>query len=103
MTLVHFSVSVRQNLAKSSGEPIFGLALNLAKLACTSGNRRNSFIAALSLPTMGVGVPIGATMLAQNVACSVGNPLSLVVGTAGSSALLVSSATASGFSFSDLM
>src|ERR1700738_3270548 len=103
MTFVHFSVSERQNLAKSSGEPIFGLALNLAKVASTSGDRRNSFIDALSLSMMYAGVPIGATMVAQNVACSVGNPLSIVVGTAASSALRTSSATASAFSLPTFM
>src|SRR5262249_2846928 len=44
MTFVHFSLSARQNLAKSSAEPIFGFALNLARLASTSGDRKNSFI-----------------------------------------------------------
>jgi hypothetical protein len=41
-------------------------------------------------------------MQAQNVACKVGNPLSVVVGTAGNDALRVSSATASAFSFPPL-
>src|SRR5437667_6287848 len=99
ITFVHFSVSVRQNLAKSSGEPIFGFALNLARLASTSGNRRNSFIDLLSLSMTLAGVPIGATMLAQNVACSAGNPLSVVVGTVGNDALRISSAMASAFNF----
>src|SRR5215467_5345119 len=49
MTLVHFSVSACQNLAKSAGEPSFGFALNLARLASTSGDRRNSLIDVLSL------------------------------------------------------
>src|SRR5207249_3641126 len=44
MTFVHFSVSARQNSAKFWGEPIFGLALNLARLASSSGERRISLI-----------------------------------------------------------
>src|SRR5262245_45005870 len=99
MRFVHFSVSARQNFAKSSGEPIFGLALNLARLASTSGDRKNSFIDVLSLSMTCAGVPIGATTPAQKVACSVGNPLSIVVGTAGNDALRTSSATASAFNF----
>src|SRR5215467_501538 len=99
MTFVHFSVSARQNSAKSRGEPIFGLALNLARLASSSGERRISLIDALSMSTIFAGVPVGATMLAQNVACNVGKPLSAVVGTAGSWSLRISSAIARGFIF----
>src|SRR5262249_9891461 len=99
MTLVHFSVSACQNLAKSAGEPSFGFALNLARLASTSGDRRNSLIDVLSLSMTWVGVPLGATIAAQKVACRVGNPLSVVVGTAGRESLRTSSAIASAFNF----
>src|SRR5438094_4233053 len=58
MTFVHFSVSARQNSAKFWGEPIFGLALNLARLASRSGERRISLIDALSMFTISAGVPI---------------------------------------------
>src|SRR5215475_7725125 len=93
MTLVHFSVSACQNLAKSAGEPSFGFALNLARLASTSGDRRNSLIDVLSLSMTWVGVPLGATIAAQKVACRVGNPR------AGRESLRTSSATASAFNF----
>src|SRR5215475_16000194 len=99
MTFVHFSVSARQNLANSWGEPIFGFALNLARLASSSDERRISLIDTLSLSTIFAGVPVGATMLAQKVACSVGKPLSAVVGTVGSWSLRISSAMARGFIF----
>src|SRR5215475_3043351 len=56
MTFVHFSVSARQNSAKSWGEPIFGLALNLARVASSSGERRISLIDTLSLSTIFAGV-----------------------------------------------
>src|SRR5215203_1116910 len=99
MTFVHFCVSAAMNAAKSSGEPIFGFALILAKLASSSGDFRISLIAAFSLLTILGEVPAGATTPAQNVDCSVKNPLSVVVGTAGSWGLRVSSATARAVSF----
>src|SRR5438105_5046929 len=67
---------------------------DLARLASICGDRRNSFIATLSLSMTWAGVPIGATTPAQKVACRVGNPLSVVVGTAGTDSLRASSATA---------
>src|SRR5262249_22603958 len=57
----------------------------------------------LSLSIIFAGVPIGATMPAQNVACRIANPLSVVVGTLGNEALRISSATASTFSFPALI
>src|SRR5215831_14569849 len=87
MTCVHLSVSLRQNFAKSAGEPIFGFASKFARLASISGDRRKSFIDVLSLSIIFAGVPIGATMPAQNVACRIANPLSVVVGTLGNEAL----------------
>ena len=71
MTFIHFCVSAAMNEAKSSGEPIFGFALILAKFASSSGDFRISLIAAFSLLTMLGDVPAGATTPAQNVDCSV--------------------------------
>ena len=84
MTFIHFCVSAAMNEAKSSGEPTFGFALILAKFGSSSGDFRISFIAAFSLLTMLGEVPAGAITPAQNVDCSVANPLSVVVGTPGS-------------------
>src|SRR5262249_39693402 len=87
------------NAAKSSGDPTFGLALSLARIASASLVFIIVLISALSLLTIIVGVPAGARTPIQNVACSLGNPLSIVVGTLGSCGSRASSATASAFSF----
>src|SRR5262249_6531532 len=68
-TSVHFFRSAAMKAAKSCGEPIFGLALSLTRVACKSGDFMISLIAALSLPTMFVGVPAGARTPFQYVAC----------------------------------
>ena len=41
-TSAHFWVSATMNAAKSSGEPIFGVASKFLKLACNSVDRRAS-------------------------------------------------------------
>src|SRR5262249_48366798 len=75
--------------------PIFASAPNRAKPACASLDRRISLIATLSFSTMGEGVPAGASSPDQNEARSLGDPLSAVVGTLGSSGERASVATAS--------
>src|SRR5262249_50144617 len=98
-TAAHFCVSAAMNAPKSSGDPTFGLALSLARIASASLVFIIVVISALSLLTIIVGVPAGARIPIQNGACSLGNPLSIVVGTLGSCGSRASSATASAFSF----
>ena len=81
------------------GEPIFELALSLMRLVCISGDFITSLISVLSLSMMLAGVPAGARIPDQNVACSLGNPHSVVVGTVGNCEQRISSATASALSF----
>jgi hypothetical protein len=78
MTFVHFSVSTRQNLVKSWGEPIFGLALSEARLQLGRTqdftNRRVEHIHDICRSAHRGNDP-------RPVPCSVGKPLSTVVGT----------------------
>src|SRR5215831_17353946 len=60
--------SAAMKAAKSCGEPILALALNLAKLALISGVARPALITALILPAMGAGVPAGASTPVQEAA-----------------------------------
>src|SRR6476660_700359 len=73
-TSVHFLDSEAINRFKSSGVPIFAVALSLLRLASTSLPLRISLIAALSFSTVLGGVPAGARMADQNVAWSLGIP-----------------------------
>src|SRR5258708_39352391 len=98
-TVVHFFDSAATKAAKSCGEPIFGRALSLERIVSMSLVLRISLIAALSLSTTALGVPAGARTPDQNVACRLGSPASVVVGTSGSCGLRVSSALARALSF----
>src|SRR5262249_3844868 len=80
-------------------EPTSSLALSLARIASISLVLIIALISVLSLLTIDVGVPAGASMADQYVTFNFGQPLSTVVGTFGSCRLRVSSATTSALSF----
>src|SRR5262249_41225970 len=81
--------------AKSCGEPTGARALNLAKLAVISGQVRPALITVLILPTMGAGVPAGASTPVQETAGKSRWPSSSMVGTSGMSAMRSGDVTAS--------
>src|SRR5262245_1677344 len=87
--------SAAMKAAKSCGEPIFASAFRRSSPVCASFDLRMSLTAALSLATIGAGVPAGASSPDQNEAMSLGYPLSAVVGTSGSSGERAATATAS--------
>src|SRR6185503_5929170 len=57
----HFGASTAMKAAKSCGDPTLACALNRAKFVLISGDWRASLMAALSLLTIGAGVPAGAS------------------------------------------
>src|SRR5258708_39596556 len=82
-TAAHFCVSAAMKVERPLGEPTSGLALSLARIASISLVLIIALISVLSLLTIDVGVPAGASMADQYVAFNFGHPLSTVVGTAG--------------------
>src|SRR5258706_15634012 len=82
-TAAHFCVSAAMKVERSLGEPTSGLALSLARIASISLVLIIALISVLSLLTIDVGVPAGASMADQDEAFNFGHPLSTVVGTAG--------------------
>jgi hypothetical protein len=81
----HFGISAAMKAARSSGVPGRAAAASCLKRACVCGEASPALIAALSLPMMSFGVPAGATTLVQELAMKSGKPLSIIVGTCGSS------------------
>jgi hypothetical protein len=84
ITSPHFFRSDAIKAAASCGEPVFGWAPSLSRLAASSLECMMALMVELSLLTMAGGVPAGAITPNHSVACSSGNPLSTVVGTFGS-------------------
>src|SRR2546423_13501303 len=83
----HFFDSDATKPANSCGVPPSASEPNLDNVALMSGDFRASLIAALSLATMGSGVPAGATSPFQVTTRKSGNPLSTIVGTSASSGM----------------
>ncbi len=73
------------NAAKSWLEPSLASTPSLLKAALHSGEPSTALISALSLATTGAGVPAGAHSPAQKLSDRPGKPLSIMVGTSGSS------------------
>src|SRR5258708_15390878 len=98
-TAAPLCVSAAMKVERALGEPTSGLALSLARIASISLVLIIALISVLSLLTIDVGVPAGASMADQYAAFNFGHPLSTVVGTVGSCRLRASSATAGALSF----
>src|SRR3954463_15135467 len=97
----HFGASTAMKAAKSCGEPTFACALNRAKFALISGDRRASLMAALSLLTMGAGVPAGASTPVQDADGNPLYPFSSIVGTSGNAGRRSGLITAKGLTLPD--
>src|SRR5262245_34674607 len=67
-TLPHFSVSSTMNLAKSAGEPANTATPRSVRLFLILGSARAALISLLSVSTIAMGVPLGATMPYQPLA-----------------------------------
>src|SRR5262245_55894849 len=67
-TLPHFSVSSTMNLAKSAGEPANTATPRSVNLFLILGSARAALISLLSVSTIAMGVPLGATMPYQPLA-----------------------------------
>src|ERR1700722_12575922 len=83
-TSAHFSISPRRYLSNSSGVIDIGSAPWSLQSLTISGRLITSLTAALSLSTIGFGVPAGAINPSQMVASYPGTPASWAVGTSGS-------------------
>ena len=81
----HFGISLATKAARSSGVPGRASAASCFKRVCIGAELSPALIAALSLPTMSLGVPAGAMMLVHELAMKSGKPLSIMVGTSGRS------------------
>src|SRR5215470_5535124 len=95
----HFAMSLLIRLVKSCGVPPSGSELSLASAALNSGVRTVSLISALSLAMISGGVLAGASSPVQLVDEKPGKPLSIMVGTSGSSRTRFGLVTASARSF----
>src|SRR5204863_456139 len=81
----HFGTSAAMKAAKSCGEPVVASMPSFSMLAFISGELSAALAAAFSLLTIAAGVPAGAHSPDQNQADMSGKPLSIIVGTSGSS------------------
>src|SRR4029079_5261941 len=97
----HFGASIAMKAAKSCGDPIFACALNRAKFVLISGDCRASLMAALSLPTIGAGVPAGPSTPVQEADGNPLYPLSSMVGTSGRAGMRCGLMTAKGLTLPD--
>src|SRR5215470_10998542 len=83
-TCAHFSMSWRKKASSSAGVIVIGIAPWRSHAATISGRVMVLLMAALSLSTIGFGVPAGAIRPSQIVASNPGTPASAMVGTSGS-------------------
>src|SRR6476646_9230329 len=97
----HFGASIAMKAAKSCGDPTFACALNRAKFVLISGDCRASLMAALSLPTIGAGVPAGPSTPVQEADGNPLYPLSSMVGTSGRAGMRCGLMTAKGLTLPD--
>jgi hypothetical protein len=97
----HIGASAAMKSEKSRGDPILACALNLAKFALISGDRRPSLMAALSLLTIDPGAPAGASTPVHEAGGNPLYPLSIMVGTSGSAGSRCGLMTAKAFTLPD--
>src|SRR5262249_60548143 len=84
--LLHSGSSLTRSLGYAAGGPNSGSASSGFGLACVAGSASAALVARLSLSTIALDVPGGATMPVQELAVKPGTPFSAMVGTSGRSA-----------------